>query len=329
MTIRYPEMLWFLLATIPVGIVLILSFVRGRRDIETFHADREKHAGVNLYLFKAFFSGAFFVLFYVFAVLAISGISWGRKPVEEDRNGLNIAFAVDVSLSMKAQDISPDRLSRAGQIIRGVCQDFPLSRFSVTVFTGDAVKIIPLTNDTTVIESFLGILSPELMTSPGTDMEKGVRAALESLPSNDNRYSVVILFSDGEYHSGVAQKAAREARDRGIPIFTILTGGSQSASIPHPDGDVVRDGSGDIVLTAADPTVMERLASDTEGRFLEASDPQVFASVTDALRDFEGTRNQDGFRLVTVVRYRVFLSMAVLSLLLHLGFRMVRWKRMF
>lgn len=323
------RLLLLLLAIIPIVAILIRNYRAGRRDLGVIAGRGQAREIQNVYLVKSFFGGLFLVLFLTFSVLASVGFSWGQAPVEEDRSGLDIVVLVDVSRSMLSQDVKPSRLDRSRDLIRGLVRELTGARFGVAVFKGSAVAEIPVTEDTVSIDSFMDFLSPQMITTPGSNLEDGIRTALGMFPPGTGRFRTIVVFSDGESLSGDAGAAADEAASEGVKIFSVVAGTPEGSTIPLADGTVVRDASGQPVITKADSTVMNDIAQRSGGDLFRLTDPAVFASLLNGVHRYGVGGGEAGFHLESIPRYRFFLGLALAFLLLHLAVRVVRWRKLF
>jgi len=329
MSVTHPEV-FRLLAAVPfIVLVLVLSYRAGCKDTARLIGSLHESTVRNLFLVKSFFGGLSFVAFYVLLVSSLAGFSWGLTTEREDRSGLDVVFAVDVSLSMLAEDAQPSRLARSGDLMRAVVQDLAGARFGVVAFTGSATRLLPLTEDQAAIESLLNLVGPELLSTPGTDLERALSTALASFPSDSDRHRAVVVFSDGEAHSGDESGPAREAAARGIGVFTVTVGTPEGGAVPLLDGGRAFDRDGNPVHSRAEPERMRRAAEVAGGFHLDASEPGVFSRLPDALSEFEGRRDSEGFRTVPVERYRFFLGWALVMLVVHILIRSLRWRRWF
>ena len=198
MRIDYPQIISLMLILIPILLIMIRSFINGRRDLRRITGLGKDSVLLNTYLVKWFFSELFFLLFVIFAVLSLMGLSWGKKPIEEDREGLELVCVLDISRSMLANDIEPSRLKRSAALTDGLVNELEGGKFSVVLFKGKAVKVVPMTEDTAVIHSLTDTLTSGLITSPGTNIEEGLEEAIAAFPEATQSHKVILLFSDGE-----------------------------------------------------------------------------------------------------------------------------------
>lgn len=326
MTLTNPEYLW-LLAAVPLLVSIeVGAFRRGRRDLTLFVGGKENPNLQNVFLVKWFFSMVSFVLFFVLTVVALSGVHWGQQPVEEDRTGLDIAFLMDASRSMYAADIDEPRLQRSKRLVRGVVEEMGGSRYSVVVFRGRAVTVMPMTEDAVAIQSFIDAVGPGLLSSPGSDIEAGLGTALDSFPDALARNRVVVLISDGEALTGRAAAAADRARREGIPVVSVMTGTVEGSTIVLPSGETVTDQEGQVVVSRADPTLLREISSRSDGRYFNASDPSVLADMVGYISTYAERQERQGFRLVDVPRYRTFLMLGLLFLTISVTIRVMPWR---
>lgn len=330
MSVIYPETLWYLLGLLPLLGLLVYSYRRSRRRLWLLTGEWRSASVYNVFVVKSFFSSLFIVLFFVFAILAATGFSWGRRTVEDDRSGVDLVFAVDISRSMLAQDISPSRLGRTRDAMRGALRELGFSRFSVVVFRGDAVTAVPMTEDTVAIENFLSALSVQIMTSPGTNVAAGLREALDAFPGGVNRHRMVVLFSDGEnVGGGELDPVIAEALRQEVPVFAVAAGTEEGARIPLGEGSFVSDEEGEPVLSRVRTETLRRVATETGGRYFSFSEAGSLSALLSTLQEHHMSVSTDGLRTVSVERYQTFLVLALLFLVFYVVLGALRWRNLF
>lgn len=329
MSIEHPEAFWLLLLLVPLVLIQWRELIESRRDLRRLSGQWREQEVLNLHLVKWFFSSIFLNLAVLLTVLALAGFSWGQEPLEQDRRGLDIAIAADISRSMWAQDVAPSRLERSKDLMRALLQEFPGSRFSVTIFKGEALTAVPFTQDLHAVDRFIDAMNPNMFSAAGTDVEAGIRASLESFATGSNRHRVIALFSDGESLDGAPLRAARDAATAGVPVFAIAAGTENGASIPLPQGGQVRDQRGQVVVSRVDVDTLGAIADRTGGELIQISDADAFARLVGGIRRHETTMTSEGFRLVPVKRYRFFLIPALFFFVCYSAIRVIRWKDLF
>jgi Ca-activated chloride channel family protein len=326
MSIDHPRILWLLLALIPLAALQFYQYRNGRRDLALLAGDRRESV-LTVYLVKWFFSSLFFLLAVAFSILALAGFSWGQRSVEEDRSGLDVVVAVDVSRSMRATDgDETSRIIEARETIRGLVQELPTARFGIVVFAGRALRAVPVTEDRVSVDSFIASLGTEVLSAQGTDLEAGLETAFAAFPEGANRNRVIVVLSDGEQHRGNPLRPAEVAGSAGVPVFTATFGSREGSTIPLADGSRLTDERGNVVLTRANPEAMADIARVAESSSFRADGGDVFAPLLREIRGFEQRREREGFRLVPVPRYRLFLTAAVIAVALSLVVRVFRWR---
>jgi len=288
---------------------------------------------MDVYLFKSFFSFLFLALFFVVSVFALTGVRWGEALVEERRGEREIVFLVDVSNSMLVRDIAEgnkriSRLEKSRRLIDQVARSMASTRFALVAFKGAGVRLLPLTEDLVALENALRYLAPGVMTSPGSDLESGLRDALTAFSRGRRPYRAVILFSDGEFLSGNPNASALQAAEEGVPIYAFAVGSEEGGAVVLSDGTPVRDRGGDPVVSRLRPDTLERVAAVSGGKLydLEAS---VEESTRAMLRDLRGPADQrqmPGLRRVKKDRTRLFLALAAAFLSVSVLVRSVRWR---
>lgn len=330
MRLLYPDTLWYLLGLLPLLLLSSVWYRRSRRNLETLTGFWRRTKVYNVFLVKSFFSTLLLTLFFVFAILAASGFTWGRETVEDDRSGVDIVFAVDVSRSMLAQDIPPSRLARARDAMRGALRELEFSRFSIVVFKGEGITAVPMTEDSVAIDNFLSALSVQIMTSPGTNIAAGITEALDAFPAAVNRHRIVVLFTDGEsVGGGDLDSAIAGAARQEVPVFVVAAGSEAGARIPLGDDDFVTDENGEAVIARVNPSSLRAIADETGGSYISLAESGSISSLLGTLNDFYGRVSVDGLRTISVERYQTFLGAALLFLFLYILLGALRWRNLF
>jgi len=324
-----PSTLWALLVLVPIILIQLRGYFKGRTDLALLGRHWDHDAVQTLFLVKWFFSVLTFDLFVALSIIALSDVTWGERPVVEDRDNLDVVVALDISRSMLADDVEPSRLSRSLAVVRSVSRQLPAARFSLVVFKGDAVMLLPLTEDLNALEAVLDGVSPQLVSTPGTDLERGLSRAIEAFPAGTNAHGAILLISDGESLTGSPARAATSARSLGIPVLTIVAGTLDGSTLAAVDGSVITDADGRPVISRASPTVLQAIAESTLSTTVWLNDLEVVKTVVDNLLGHVERREAAGFRLVPVSRYPLFTGAALIALALSLAIRIIRWQDMF
>lgn len=208
----------------------------------------------------------------VFALFSLLRPQWGFKWEEITRQGVDIMVAVDVSQSMKAEDVQPDRLTAARHELADLLNKLQGDRIGLIAFAGTAFVQCPLTLDYGAFAMFLDYLSPDLIPVPGTSITQAIKVAKESFLKSQSTSRALILITDGEDHEGDPLAAAKEAKAADIHIYTIGIGAKDGAPVPSPDGSgFLKDENGQVALTRLDEETLQKIALETGGAYVRST----------------------------------------------------------
>lgn len=213
----------------------------------------------------------------LFLVVSLAGPRFGTSVREVEREGIDLMIALDVSASMRAEDVAPNRLERAKNEVKKLIGELSGDRVGLILFAGDAFIQCPLTTDYGAVRLFLDVAEPSLIPTPGTDFEIAFETALSAFtsrpertaegtarPGSAPRTQALLYISDGENHRGSIDYITRQARERGIALFSAGVGERTGARIPiYENGQragFVRDQEGQIVNTRLEEGVLTQLA---------------------------------------------------------------------
>jgi Ca-activated chloride channel homolog len=323
-----PELLLIGLVAIPVLLILWRRYVTGRRDLRVLGGNWLKVDVANVFVVKWFFSSLFFLLFVLSTCAALAGFRWGSTPVADERSGQEIVFVFDLSNSMRADDIAPSRLRRAAILAKEISQSAVGSKFGVVGFKGHASLLVPMTEDLTALQNLLDVLSPELITSPGTDIESGIDRGIDSFTGIFDTHRVMFLFTDGEALSGDPTSAAERAVAERITLHVVGVGTERAARVPLPDGSFMVDVEGNELTTELRPDILLQIGEAAGGPVYRADD---FGIRDQLLEQVGGGRSGfgSGYEYQSSDRFRFFLGIGLVCLGLSLAFRLVRWRNTF
>lgn len=208
-------------------------------------------------------------------IVAVSRPFWGSEDIEAESSGGDVLFLVDISRSMYAQDVPPSRIELAKRKMKDLVQSLSLSgsaaRFGITVFAGDGYTVCPVTTDRGVLAQFIDILSPDLVTSLGSNLKAGLQAALARLDDVSRRNSRIILISDGEDSILDQASLVSEIREKGVRLDVLGIGTTAGSSIVLPNGATVVDGSRRPVTSTLSEGPLSALAAAGGGIYTRAT----------------------------------------------------------
>lgn len=228
-----------------------------------------------------------FQLAFVMMVLAVARPQKGSKLREVEREGVEIMIAMDVSNSMLATDLSPNRLERTKYAVGRVIEGLDEERVGVIIFAGDAYVQLPLTSDMLTAKNFVERISTNQVTKQGTALGAAISLSSSAFSSASEGSRVVVLVSDGENHEDDALQAAQLAAEQGITIYTIGVGSPEGAPIPI-EGDYIRDEKGEMVVSKLDEQTLQQVAALTGGAYVRATNASVgFEEIIDLVNKTE------------------------------------------
>ena len=213
--------------------------------------------------------------------LAAMDIRWGKTTVEVPRRGIDVIFALDVSRSMLARDVTPSRLTRAKQCILDTTEALGGDRVGLVTFAGKTRQVVPLTSSHSDVSIALDDVTTESVARGGSRLGAAIRSAAKRFLDKTADHKALVILTDGEDHGHDAVAAAAQAwKDRGVRVFTIVLGDSNTGGrIPlhqTPMGTIAylqKDGKD--VWTKANPTLMKKVALAGHGAFVPAGTKQV------------------------------------------------------
>ena len=231
------------------------------------------------------FSGKLFSLKFIFLLLGFTAgviaIMNLRKPGDSDSNirkGIDVVLALDVSKSMLATDIQPNRLERAKQFITKLMAALPNDRIGLVLFAGKAYMQMPLTTDHNAAEMFVLSASPDAIPQQGTVISEALKMSANAFNTAERRFKAVVLISDGEDQDANADKTSKELADQGMLINTVGIGSPEGSYILDPaTGQNKRDETGNTVISKLNEEELKLLAENTNGAYvrLQSSDEAV------------------------------------------------------
>jgi len=275
-----PEYL-YLLILIPF-LLLIFRIGRGltRRRLKQFgDPDILKDLMPDLSYSRPVVKFLFLMTALIFLVLAVARPQFGTKLLEVKRKGIEIIIALDVSNSMLAQDIQPNRLEKAKQSISKLVERLVNDRIGLIVFAGQAYTQIPITNDYASAKMFLSAISTGIVPVQGTAIGSAINLAMSSFTPQEDMSRVLIIITDGENHEDDAVALAREAAEKGIKTYTIGVGLAKGSPVPMSGGsgqqDFLKDKDGNVVISKLNEQMLEQIAAEGGGKYIRANNTRL------------------------------------------------------
>lgn len=208
-------------------------------------------------------------------VVALLRPYWGSRETELTVPGNDYMFVVDVSRSMYTRDVAPSRLMLArrkvADLVTELLKTGAAHRFGITLFAGSSFLFCPLTNDITVLRQFVSSIDPEMVSSLGSNLEAGVRTALERLEKSTVAAGSIVLVSDGEDDALAVDKVLELIKTRGVPVHVLGVGTSEGQPIEVESGRFIQDRGGRIVHSKLHEDSLKQIAAASGGIYVRAT----------------------------------------------------------
>jgi Ca-activated chloride channel family protein len=211
-------------------------------------------------------------------IIMLSRPQFGSKIEDIKKQGVEVIIALDVSNSMLAEDIQPDRLTRAKQAISRLVDNLDNDKIGLIVFAGDAYIQIPVTTDYISAKMFLSSINPNMVPKQGTAIGAAIDLGIRSFSPGEGKSKAMIIITDGENHEDDPLKAAEEASKAGIVIHTLGIGSTEGVPIPMMNNgkrDYLKDADGNTVVTKLDEEILKKIALSTNGNYVRASNSNI------------------------------------------------------
>ncbi|BBD44264.1 MAG: VWA domain-containing protein [Petrimonas sp.] len=232
-------------------------------------------------------------------IIMIARPQFGTKVENVEKEGIELVIAIDVSNSMLARDVSPDRLSRAKQILSRIIDVRKNDKVALIVFAGEAYVQMPLTSDTQSAKLFLNTIDPSLVPVQGTAIAEAITLGVSSFSGDQDVDKAMILITDGEDHEGNANEAARQASDAGIMINVIGIGSVEGTPVPESEysNNYRTDSGGQVVVSRLNEQMAQEIAQNGKGLYVQADNSNT------AVRALETELNELETKKTTSLSY--------------------------
>ena len=259
----------FIIIPILCLVLLILGFRKKEKILNLLNLNITiKHKVLRIVLTSI---GLILILFSLLGPQLLQGYT------EVERNGLDIYVLIDTSKSMLAQDIKPDRMSRAKKVIETILNNLNGDRIGFIPFTSSAYIQMPLTDDYQLAKMFLGVMDTEMISGNGTNIGSAIKLAANSFEKTSSADRVIIVLSDGEEQESKSVDALKKIQSKNLHVFTVGIGTQKGGLIPVYDTsgtqvtDYMKDDNGQYVNTKVMSAVLKELAADGNGAYYEST----------------------------------------------------------
>lgn len=316
---------FYFLAIIPLVLLLFLAVYFWKKRVQKRFAQKE--ALERLSPLKSNFKPALKIILICLALAFLVGAlvnpRMGTRMEEIKREGVDVVFAIDVSKSMLAEDIAPNRLDKSKQIVNQLLNRLGGDRVGIIGYAGSAFPQLPITTDYNAARMFLSAMNTDMVSSQGTAIAEAIELSKTYYTDSNETSKVLIIISDGEDHQGNVEALVGEAAAEGIKIISIAVGTTTGGPIPIKQNGILqeymRDRNGERVITRMEEGVLNQIANTTGGVFLYGD---TTSQVVDEVTKFLNTLDKEEFETMQFAEFKNqfqwFLGVALLLLFLDI-----------
>jgi Ca-activated chloride channel family protein len=314
----------YLLGVIPVLLVLFLLHQLWKRRVQRRFADPKllKELAPDRSMFKPQIKLILLLMALTFLTMGLVNPKMGTKLETVKREGVDVVFAVDVSKSMLAEDIAPNRLEKAKRLVSEIINELASDRVGIIAYAGQAYPQLPITTDYGAAKMFLQSMNTDMLSSQGTAINEAIELAATYYDDEEQTNRVLFVISDGEDHSeGAVLDAVDLAAEQGIQIYTIGVGGTKGAPIPIKRNGIVeslkKDIEGEVVITRLNEEILIEIAEEGNGAYIDGENT---AAAVEAIQEILSQMDKKEFEAKQFAefqdQFQWFLGGALILLLL-------------
>jgi len=316
----------YLLGVIPVLLVLFLLHQLWKRRVQRRFADPKllKDLAPDRSMFKPQIKLILLLMALTFLTMGLVNPKMGTKLETVKREGVDVVFAVDVSKSMLAEDIAPNRLEKAKRLVSEIINELASDRVGIIAYAGQAYPQLPITTDYGAAKMFLQSMNTDMLSSQGTAINEAIELAATYYDDEEQTNRVLFVISDGEDHSeGAVLDAVELATDQGIQVYTIGVGGTKGAPIPIKRNGIVeslkKDIEGEVVITRLNEEILIEIAEEGNGAYIDGENT---AAAVEAIQEILSQMDKKEFEAKQFAefqdQFQWFLGGALILLLLDI-----------
>lgn len=270
---------FFMIVPVMIIFYMVLLFWKKRTQRKFAEPTLLRRLTPNRSSFKGILKLLFLLLGLSGLILGLANPKIGTKLETVKREGIDIVFAIDVSKSMLAEDIAPNRLEKAKRLVSEIINQLASDRIGIIAYAGQAYPQLPITTDYSAAKMFLQNMNTDMMSSQGTAINEAIKLATTYYDDEEQTNRVLFIVSDGEDHSeGLVIDAVELAIAEGIRVFTIGVGKSKGAPIPLKRNGVTqelkKDAQGEVVITKLNEDILEEIADEGNGEYINGSNTE-------------------------------------------------------
>ena len=321
-----PEYLYLLILLPVVALLFFYSIYRRNKDLKSYGDPQllkaliPSYASLRNHLTFWLSLTAIMLLLFVLA-----RPQFGAKKETVTTRGVEVVVALDISNSMLADDITPNRLEKAKRLISRIINKSGENKVALIVFAGDAFVQLPITSDFISAKMFLESITPRLIDRQGTDIAAAINLAAKSFTPNEKVGKAIVIITDGENHEGGAEEAARMAAEKGMNVFVLGIGSEKGGRIPMGRNDFLRDSDGYVVVTKLNEEMARGIAEAGKGVYITVDntnnaqtiiDNELDKLAKDDIKTEMYTKYKEQFMAIAVLAFIVLVVEIILNVVL-------------
>ena len=267
----------FIVILIPIIFIFNIFYMSWRKKVQNKFSDTEllNYISPNRSNFKLNLKLMFHILAILFLVIALANPKIGTELKSINREGVDIVFAIDVSKSMLAEDVAPNRLLRSKRIISEIVNSLSSDRVGIVAYAAQAVPQVPLTTDFASVKNFLQAIDTDMISSQGTSIDSAINLSVNFFDQNSDTNRVLILISDGEDHDDIPNNLINLISNNNINFVTVGVGQDSGTTIPIKINGKIdsykKDRNGEIVITKRNSEILNRIAASSNGDYIDGN----------------------------------------------------------
>jgi len=267
----------YILIIIPILFLVNYIYMSWRRKVQKSFSGKDllDFISPNRSNFKLNLKLTFQSMSIMFLAIALANPKIGTELKTINREGVDIVFAIDVSKSMLAEDVAPNRLLRAKRIISEVMNSLSSDRVGIVAYAAQAIPQVPLTTDFASVKNFLQTLDTEMLSSQGTSIDAALNLSINFFDQQSDTNRVLILISDGEDHDDIPNSIIDLISSNNINLITVGVGEDNGATIPIRLNGAIdsykKDSNGDVVITKRNSEILNKVAELSNGIYIDGN----------------------------------------------------------
>lgn len=316
---------FYLLFVIPLMILGFLALNRWKNNTQNKYisSDLLKVLSPDISTFKPKAKLFLFSLFIIFSTISLVNPKIGTELKTVKREGVDLVFALDVSKSMLAEDIAPNRLEKGKRIVSEIINSLNNDRVGIIAYAASALPILPITDDYSTAKTFLQSLNTDMLSSQGTAITESINLAKEFYDDEEQTNRVLVILSDGEDHEVKLEDIIPLVQQSGMTIISVGLGSIKGSPIPIKENNIIKtykkNDKGDVVITKLNKELLSSISKSSKGIYIDGfNTEQVVESVVERLKEMDKKEFESKQFVAYKDQFQWFIAFAILFLSLEL-----------